>query len=164
MAGAATSEDLGWVGAERVDVNPDGRRLGFCSGAMYCGVPTGAPRRLRPRDTEVIDPGIAVAVNHYVGRLQIAVPTPLALPQSAGAPIRPLLSRNASDTAEQRREVSPSMYPSWCPVLTLRATEAVGELRSRLSSAAAPPGLKAGYRAWSSAHTLHHPRPKATRR
>jgi hypothetical protein len=55
----------------------DRRRLpASCSGAMYCGVPATSAAPIVAagrRDAEVGDADVAVAVDHHVGRLEIAV-------------------------------------------------------------------------------------------
>ena len=83
-----------------------------CSGAMYCGVPAivGAGVAAGGRDAEVGDADVAVAVDHHVGRLQIAVEhAALVRRGDAGAQLPRdldrLVLRNASDAAEQRREI-----------------------------------------------------------
>ena len=84
-----------------------------CSGAMYCGVPA---MRAPPvsaaggRDPEVGDADVAVAVDHHVGRLQIAVEhAALVRGGDAGAELAReldrLVLRDAADAAEQRRQV-----------------------------------------------------------
>ena len=83
-----------------------------CSGAMYCGVPAsvGVAVAADRRDAEVGDADVAVAVDHHVGRLQIAMQhAALVRRGDAGAQLAReldrLVLRDAADPAEQRREI-----------------------------------------------------------
>jgi hypothetical protein len=110
---AAAGEDLEQDEAQRVDVGPDGRRL--AGELLGCHVlrrasDRGAGVGARRRDAEVGDPDVAVAVDHHVGRLQIAVQYAALVRGGRARAELPrqldgLVVRNAPDAAEQRREV-----------------------------------------------------------
>ena len=83
-----------------------------CSGAMYCGVPAslGAGVAGGGRDAEVGDADVAVAVDHHVGRLQIAVEdASLVRGRHAGTELARevdrLVLRDPPDPAQQRCQV-----------------------------------------------------------
>ena len=120
--GAPAREDLEQDQAERVEVALD-RRLrrsvappgdggASSSGAMYCGVPAwiasaSSAATARPKS---VMPDVAVAVDHHVRRFQIAMEdAALVRRGQAGAhlprELDRLVLRDASDPAEQRREI-----------------------------------------------------------